>query len=116
MSELRLLSDVAVPLVVWLLMLVVGLELGPADFRRVLIYPKVVAVATLAQLLLLPMICAVLIRVLDPAPHIVAGMILLAACPGGAISNVYTYRARRTVALSVPHVGWIEERSDIRTG
>jgi BASS family bile acid:Na+ symporter len=101
MSELRLISDVAVPLVVWLLMLVVGLELRPADFRRVLIYPKVVAVATLAQLLLLPMICAVLIRALDPAPHIVAGMILLAACPGGAISNVYTYLARGNVALSV---------------
>jgi len=42
-----------------------------------------------------------LIWTLQPAPHLVAGMVLLAACPGGAISNFYTYLARANVALSV---------------
>jgi BASS family bile acid:Na+ symporter len=101
MIELNLIADVAVPAIVWLLMLVVGLELTLADFRRVLLYPKAVGVATVGQLLLLPLIAAGLIWILQPAPHLVAGMVLLAACPGGAISNFYTYLARANVALSV---------------
>lgn len=101
MSEVNPITDIAVPAVVWLLMLVVGLGLTLADFRRVLVYPKTVAVATLGQLLLLPLVAAFLILALDPQPHILAGMVLLAACPGGAISNFYTYIARANVALSV---------------
>ncbi|MEA3276078.1 MAG: bile acid:sodium symporter [Pseudomonadota bacterium] len=101
MSDLSLISDVAVPAVVWLLMLVVGLDLTVADFRRVLVYPKAVAVATFGQLLLLPLTAALLIWTLDPEPYVVAGMVLLAACPGGAISNFYAYLARANVALSV---------------
>jgi len=101
MIELNLIADVAVPAIVWLLMLVVGLELTLADFRRVLLYPKAVGVATVGQLLLLPLIAAGLIWTLQPAPYLVAGMVLLAACPGGAISNFYTYLARANVALSV---------------
>jgi BASS family bile acid:Na+ symporter len=94
-------TDVAVPGAVWLLMLVVGLELSPADFRRVLASPKTIAIATLGQLLMLPTISAILIHALDPEPHLVAGMVLLAACPGGAISNFYAYLAGANVALSV---------------
>jgi BASS family bile acid:Na+ symporter len=101
LSGTQVISDVAVPGIVWLLMLVVGLELTPADFRRVLVYPKAVAVATLGQLLLLPVIAAFLIWTLEPPPHVVAGMVLVAACPGGAISNFYAYLARANVALSV---------------
>ena len=93
--------DLAIPALVWLLMLVVGLELAPGDFRRVLIYPRAVAIATLGQLLLLPACAALLIWAARPEPWIVAGMILLAASPGGAISNLYTYLGRGNVALSV---------------
>jgi BASS family bile acid:Na+ symporter len=100
-SGTSLISDVAVPAVVWLLMLVVGLELRGADFRRVFAYPKAVAVGTLGQLVLLPLIAGLMIWGLEPRSDIAAGMVLLAAAPGGAVSNFYAYIARANVALSV---------------
>jgi BASS family bile acid:Na+ symporter len=101
MTSLALIVDVAVPAVVWLLMFVVGLELTPTDFGRVLEYPRIVLLATLGQLLLLPLLAALLIWALTPAPAIVAGLVLVAASPGGALSNVYSYLAHVHVALSV---------------
>jgi BASS family bile acid:Na+ symporter len=101
MTGLELIVDVAVPAVVWLLMFVVGLELTPTDFGRVLEYPRIVLLATLGQLLLLPLLAALLIWALTPAPAIVAGLVLVAASPGGALSNVYSYLAGVHVALSV---------------
>ena len=101
MTNLDPLANLAVPALVWLLMLTVGLELTPGDLRRVVLYPKAVLVATLGQLLLLPAIAAALIWALRPEPTVAAGMILLAASPGGALSNVYTYLARANLALSV---------------
>jgi len=94
-------ADLAIPTIVWLLMLVVGLELTAGDFRRVLRYPRTVTVATLGQLSLLPACAALLIWLQDPEPWVVAGMVLLAASPGGAISNLYSYLGRANVALSV---------------
>jgi bile acid:Na+ symporter, BASS family len=93
--------DLAIPALVWLLMLVVGLELTPNDFRRVLVFPRAITVATLGQLILIPACAALLIWAGRPEPWVVAGMILLAASPGGAISNLYTYLGKGNVALSV---------------
>jgi BASS family bile acid:Na+ symporter len=94
-------ADLAIPAIVWLLMLVVGLELTPADFRRIVRNPRAVAVATSGQLVLLPACAALLIWAQAPEPWVVAGMILLAASPGGAISNLYSYLGQGNVALSV---------------
>ena len=58
-------------------------------------------VATLGQFLLLPACAALLIWIPGPEPWVVAGMVLLAASPGGAISNLYSYLGRGNVALSV---------------
>jgi len=82
-------------------MFVVGMELTTADFRRVLVYPRAVAVATLGQLLLLPLFAGFLVWILDPRPDIAAGILLVALCPSGSLSNVYTYLARANLALSV---------------
>lgn len=98
---MNFLADVAIPLVVVMMMLVVGMELTPKDFRHVRARPKAVIIATAAQLLVLPLVAAALAMVFDPLPHIVAGMILVAASPGGAISNYYVYLAGADVALSV---------------
>jgi BASS family bile acid:Na+ symporter len=98
---MHLLTDIAIPALVWLLMLVVGMDLTPQDFQRVLRYPRAVAVATLGQLLLLPACAALLIWLQRPDPWIVTGMVLLAASPGGPISNLYSYLGRGNVALSV---------------
>jgi len=92
---------VAIPAVVALLMTVVGLDLTAADFRRVLEQPKAIIVGTLGQLVVLPIVVLALVAVLEPDPILVAGMIVVAACPGGAISNLYVYLARANTALSV---------------
>lgn len=93
--------DLGVPVVVWLLMLVVGLELTWADFARVLAFPRTVLLATAGQLVLLPLLAAVMIWTLSPPPMVVAGLVLVAASPGGALSNAYAYLAGVHVALSV---------------
>lgn len=101
MSSLALIADIGVPAIVWMLMFVVGLDLSPADFRRVFAYPRTVLVATAVQVVLLPLLAALLIWLLRPPPALVVGMVLLAGTPGGAISNLYVFLARANVALSV---------------
>jgi BASS family bile acid:Na+ symporter len=98
---MQILVDIAIPLVVILMMVVVGMELTLEDFRRVRTLPKPVFIGTAGQLIVLPVITTGLAWAFDPPPYIVAGMVLVAACPGGAISNTYVYLARAGVALSV---------------
>jgi BASS family bile acid:Na+ symporter len=83
------------------MMLVVGMELTPEDFLRVRRHRRAVVVATVGQLLLLPLLVVALAQLFDPSPYLVAGMILVAASPGGAISNFYVYLAGADVAMSV---------------
>jgi bile acid:Na+ symporter, BASS family len=79
----------------------VALELRLADFRNVLRTPRAVVAGLLPQFLLLPVATWALTLVLDLPPNIEAAMILVAACPGGALSNVVTHLARGNTALSV---------------
>ncbi len=89
------------PLLLFWMMFVVGLELSLEDFRRVMRFPVAIAVGTLAQWLLLPLSSGLLIRLFQPEDDVAAGVILLAAAPGGGISNVFCYLAGANVALSV---------------
>ncbi len=82
-------------------MALVGSELSVEDFRRVARYPRAVVVGTAAQLVLLPLCAAGLVALFQPEPFVAAGMVLLAATPGGGISNVFTYLAGANTALSV---------------
>ncbi len=93
--------ELAIPAVVVFTMIVVGLELTPADFRRVGARPKAVLVGLAGQLTLLPLLAATLIVTLDLTSDTVAGMLLLAACPAGGITNYFAYLARANTALSV---------------
>lgn len=88
-------------LMLFTMMSVVGLELTIADFRRVAALPAVIVWGTLAQLSLLPLCTAALLLIYPLAGHIAAGMVLIAAAPGGGISNVFTYLAGANTALSV---------------
>ena len=99
--DLHFVVRIAVPSLVFLLMTIVGTDLTPAGFSRIGRYPLVVAAATLAQVLVLPAVSAALILAFRPEPLLTAGLILLAACPAGAASNVYTYLAGANIALGV---------------
>jgi len=98
---MKMLIDIAIPVVVVMMMVVIGLELTMEDFRRIRRYPKPVFIGTAGQLIILPAIAGSLAWAFHPPPFIVAGMVLVATCPGGAISNYYVYLARADVALSV---------------
>ncbi len=79
----------------------VALELRIIDFRRVAQTPRAVVAGLIPQFVLLPGSTWVATLLLDLPPNIEAAMILVAACPGGALSNVITHMARGNTALSV---------------
>jgi bile acid:Na+ symporter, BASS family len=97
----NLFTAVLLPLALAIVMLGMGLSLVPEDFRRITRYPKAVAVGTVCQILLLPLIGALIALVVPMQPAIAVGLIVLAVCPGGPSSNLITYLARGDVALSV---------------
>ena len=84
-----------------LMMLGVALELKLNDFRRIVVAPKAPVIGLAAQFLLLPAFTYLLTLILQPPPSIALGMILVAACPGGNLSNIITYLARGNCAVSV---------------
>lgn len=79
----------------------VALDLKPADFQRVLHNRRAVLAGLLPQFVLLPVGTWLATLVLDLPPSMEAAMILVAACPGGALSNVITHLGRGNTALSV---------------
>jgi len=79
----------------------VALELRISDFARLLREPRLVATGLASQLVALPLLTFALVGLLDPAPSIALGMMMIAACPGGNMSNVLTHWARGRTSLSV---------------
>ena len=89
------------PLALAIIMFGLGLDLTPADFRRVGKYPKAVIVALSCQLILLPAICFGLVILFDLPATLGIGMLLLAASPGGTTANLFSHLYRGDVALNI---------------
>ena len=79
----------------------VALNLTISDFRLVLSQPKAVLIGVFSQFILLPFLTYLLILATNPRPSFALGMIMVAACPGGNISNFFSANAKGNVALSV---------------
>ena len=94
-------SLVVLNAVLGFLMFGIALDTRTEDFRRLLRMPMAFAVGIGAQFVVLPAITYLLTLVLQPAPSIALGMILVACCPPGNVSNILTHRANGNVALSV---------------
>ena len=84
-----------------LMMLGVSLDLKLEDFKRILVSPKAPGIGLLAQFILLPAFTFLLTLLLRPHPSMALGMILVAACPGGNLSNIMTYLAKGNCAVSI---------------
>lgn len=93
--------DVAVPLVAFLVMTVVGLDLTRSDLARVAARPRLVVAGLVAPLVLLPPVALFVLAAVPMPAEIGAGLLLLAVCPVGGISNAYNWLARAATALSV---------------
>jgi len=87
--------------VLGLIMFGIALDTSPSDFKVVFRHPKPFIIAILAQLLVLPIITFGLTLVLPVTASMALGMILVACCPPGNISQVLTHRSGGNVALSV---------------
>ncbi len=79
----------------------VALELKIAHFKAIAEQPKGVLAGFISQFLFLPAITFVLIWLLEPYPSFALGMMMVAACPGGNISNFFSQLAGGNTALSV---------------
>jgi BASS family bile acid:Na+ symporter len=84
-----------------LVMFGVALDIKMSDFTNLLKSPKPVIVGIISQFLLIPLVTFLMIIMINPSPSIALGMIMVAACPGGNISNFMTKLAGGNAALSV---------------
>jgi len=84
-----------------LMMLGVAIELKTDDFKRIILSPKAPLIGLFAQFILLPAFTFLLVMVIKPHPSIALGMMLVAACPGGNLSNIITYLANGNSAVSI---------------
>ena len=89
------------PIGLALIMLGLGMNLTINDFLRVLKVPKDFLVGFFCQMILLPIIAFVIIKLLNMPIELALGVMLIAAAPGGVTSNVLTKFANGDVALSI---------------
>ena len=79
----------------------VALKLRPVDFINVFLSPKSVLVGFISQFIIFPFLTFLLVLVFKPTASIALGMMLVAACPGGNVSNFMTSLSGGNAALSV---------------
>ena len=84
-----------------LVMFGIALDISVSDFKDLIKKPKPVFVGVLSQFIVLPLVTYVLVVLINPIPSIALGMFMVAACPGGNISNFITHLAKGNTALSV---------------
>ena len=90
-----------IPWVLRLVMVGLGLSLRPADFKRVIVFPKAVTIGLVAQLVGLPAAAFALSLLFSAPPAIAVGLVILAACPSGVTANAYSFAAKADVPLCV---------------
>ena len=84
-----------------LIMLTMGLTLTGEDFRILASRPFDIAIGSLAQFTLMPLIACGLVYVLDLPKEVGVGLILVGCCPGGVSSNIMSFLCKGDVAFSV---------------
>ena len=101
MENVDIIKEIVLPISLAIIMFSVGLPLTTADFKRVAVQPKDFMIGAISQIILLPLVAFILLSIWDIQPALAVGVMIIAACPGGATSNMLTYLARGDTALSV---------------
>lgn len=83
------------------LMFLLGTELDKEAFINVARHPKAVVLGMVGQIILLPLIAFTLAWTLNLPPVYFMGLVLIACCPGGSSSNIFSMLAKGDTALSV---------------
>lgn len=84
-----------------IIMFGIALDIKVDDFKRLINNPKILFVGLLSQFILLPFLTFVLVNIINPYPSFALGMMMIAACPGGNVSNFFSKMAKGNAALSV---------------
>ncbi|MFA5817002.1 MAG: bile acid:sodium symporter family protein [Bacteroidales bacterium] len=79
----------------------IALNLNYKQFKEVIAQPKSLITGLISQFVLLPAVTFLLVKLINPSPAVALGMILVATCPGGIVSNFISSLAKANVALSV---------------
>ena len=96
-----IITDVILPLSLAFIMFSLGLALKSSDFTRVIKQPKDFLIGALSQIIILPLVALIIVMLWPLSPELAVGVMLIAAAPGGATSNIITSFAKGDVALSV---------------
>lgn len=99
--EQSVLIDIGLPVAVFIIMTGIGMTLAPVDFHRVAMRPKALIWGIAAALLLLPLVGLSLAVLMGLPPEIAVGLVIVAACPIGTTSSLFSYLARGDLALSI---------------
>jgi len=98
---MNIITDVVLPIALAFIMFSLGLGLSLNDFTRIFAKPKEFFIGFFSQLFILPIVALILVYIWPLAPEIAIGVMILAAAPGGATSNILTSFAKGDVALSI---------------
>ena len=98
---MSIVTDIFLPIALAFIMFALGLGLTGTDFLRVIKQPKDFFVGAISQIILLPVIAFVLVKIWPISPELAIGVMIIAAAPGGVTSNILTSFARGDVALSI---------------
>jgi len=98
---MNIVTDVILPLALAFIMFVLGLGLTGNDFLRVLKKPRDFFVGAFSQIILLPIVGFIIIKIWPISPELAIGVMIIAAAPGGVTSNILTSFAKGDVALSI---------------
>jgi len=98
---MNIVTDVILPLALAFIMFVLGLGLTGSDFLRVIKQPRDFFVGAFSQIILLPIIAFILVKIWPISPELAIGVMIIAAAPGGVTSNLLTSFAKGDVALSI---------------
>ena len=98
---MSIITDIFLPLSLAFIMFSLGVGLTATDFTRVAKQPKDFFVGLICQIILLPLIAFILVKLWPISPELAIGVMIIAAAPGGVTSNILTSFARGDVALSI---------------
>ena len=101
MVLMGIVTDVFLPLALAFIMFALGLGLTGGNFLRVVKQPRDFFIGALSQIILLPIIAFILVKIWPIAPELAIGVMIIAAAPGGVTSNLLTSFAKGDVALSI---------------
>ncbi len=96
-----LITDLLLPASMFAMMAAMGLTLTVADFQRTAEAPKATLLGIVLQLVAMPLAGLGLALFFELPPLLAAGLVIVAACPGGLFSNMYVHLARANTVLSI---------------